>query len=276
MNSTFVFDAHVHFYPQYDSATALHCALRNLPKIYPLAELLSSSRRDNASAPKLTLCLAERSDCHFFRDLFLRQNIRSDSTLRIEPIATDAPAARIHFASGAEILIVPGRQIISAERLEILSFSLEIDVPDKTLSYAEICKIIWSEGGIPAINWAPGKWFGARGKLVKRVLNDETVRPLLLCDTTLRPTFWPEPILMRKAPKLGVKVIGGSDPLPFANEEKRIGTYATVAHGAYNHADPVVSLRNLVLDPQVKFERIGTRSALPAWSMRMGKLYSRP
>ncbi len=273
MNSTFVFDAHVHVYPKHDCLALFRAALRNLPKIYPLAGLFASSKRDPISAPKLTLCLAERNDCHFFRDLHLKQYIPEDPEIKVEALATDAPGVRLYFPGGGELLIVPGRQIISQEKVEILSFTAEIDLPDNTLSAMEVFKNIWAAGGIPAINWAPGKWWFSRGKIIKKIIHDETARPLLICDTTLRPDVYPEPILMRAARRGGIKLIAGSDPLPTKGEERRVGMYGTIAHGEYNHGDPVVSLRNLVLDSKVPFEIAGARPSLVDVATRMTKYY---
>jgi hypothetical protein len=49
-----------------------------------------------------------------------------------------------------------------------------------------------------------------------------------LADTTLRPLGWPEPALFQRARREGFRILAGSDPLPFAGEESRIGRYATV------------------------------------------------
>ncbi|MCW5201054.1 hypothetical protein VU07_04570, partial [Desulfobulbus sp. F4] len=54
-----------------------------------------------------------------------------------------------------------------------------------------------------------------------------TPQDFLLGDVSLRPVGWPLPLLMRKAQRLGYKIISGSDPLPFSGEEAQFGRYAS-------------------------------------------------
>ncbi len=263
MNNTFLIDAHIHIYPEYDQGIALRTALTNL----------TNSFHGEGTLPIYAVCLTERNDCHFFKDICKSQRIDIDPSIKVEVVSGSAPAVRLYFETGEKLLIIPGRQIVSKERLEILAFTVDVDIPDRELSFSEIFKLIWDAGGIPVINWAPGKWLFKRGKIISGIVNDPKMRPLLLCDTTLRPILCPEPKLMRTSGSHGIKVIGGSDPLPFHGEEKRFGTYATLAVGPYDESDPVKSIRNLVLDPAVELKRVGKRSSLLTLVMRMFKYY---
>ena len=101
-------------------------------------------------------------------------------------------------------------------------------------------------GGVPVVGWAPGKWFFGRGKIVASLIESCDPGQLAVGDTILRATCWAEPLLMRAARRRGCTVLAGSDPLPFAGEEVRAGTYATVLEGAFDKQKPRSSLRELL------------------------------
>ena len=108
------------------------------------------------------------------------------------------------------------------EGLEILSLSSTLNLGDRENTIDDVIKSVIDSGGIPALNWAPGKWFFSRGKIVKRIIEKYPPKDLVIGDTTLRTSLWPMPKLMAAAQERGFKVIAGSDPLPFDGEEKYI------------------------------------------------------
>lgn len=269
MQKTIIFDSHIHIYPDFDPALALGVAIKNLNA---LGNSLPRNLQENGE-PIYLLCLTERSDCNFFKELYRNPKIYSDPKILVTNISAPLPCININIPDHGEIYIIPGRQIVSVERIEILALLVDITLPDRTLSVNEIFQIIRKSNGIPVINWAPGKWFFERGKIIEDIVKDHNDRPLLLCDTTLRPSFWPEPLLMKESLQYGVKVLGGSDPLPIEGEELQFGTYATATRGNFDPNDPVNSLRHLLLDPQAPLVRIGARSNPLDFIKRMVKYY---
>jgi hypothetical protein len=258
-----IIDAHVHIYDFYDTSRALASAISNLNKL---------GTAHNISKPSLGIALTERFDSFFFRDTFKNEKIAGQPDIRVERISDGGKALRIYSATAEPLLILPGRQIISTEKLEILSFLVDIDIRDRSLSFDEIFKIIWSEGGIPVVNWAPGKWLFKRGQIINSIIESDEYRPILLGDTTLRPNLWPEPGLMRLGKRFGIKTIAGSDPLPFSGEEKIIGSYGMILPG-FVPDNPISSIKNVILDNKTELPKIGSRSNPASFMNRMARLY---
>lgn len=202
-----IVDCHVHLYPAFNEEVLFAAALRNLAAIAPKAHKV--------------LLLVERRDC----DRFVTLHSGSLRSTAFEIAAVDDISIRVSSKlSGDSLLVVAGRQIATVERLEVLSWCATAKVPDG-LTLQETISAVRRAGGVPALAWAPGKWTGARSALVRSVLADQTCRPLMLCDTTLRPIGWPIPNQFMEAARLQVAVMAGTDPLPMAGEEAHVGRY---------------------------------------------------
>ena len=82
---------------------------------------------------------------------------------------------------------------------------------------------------------------------MRDLIASDQAKVLRLGDTTLRPMLWPEPRLMRLARKRGLAaVIPGSDPLPFAGEERYAGTYGFIYQGAFDASQPVAAIGRML------------------------------
>jgi hypothetical protein len=103
--------------------------------------------------------------------------------------------------------------------------------------------------------------FGRR-RIVEGLLEGTSPKDLLIGDSSLRPAGWPEPGLMRAARRAGFRIVAGSDPLPFAGEERMLGRYGVAGDGAFDPRCPAASLRRWLNDPASAFRRVGTRSPL--------------
>ncbi len=240
-----LFDAHVHLYPKFDSTEVFTHALRNF---YALS--------GGTAGPPLLL-LAERSDCRFFEDLDADQLPSGYSLDRL----AEEPAVRIISPANETLLLIAGRQIVSRESLEVCALACTLNLPDRQYAAAEIVDRVHQAGGVPALNWAPGKWLFSRGKVVVALLQRFQPNALLIGDTTMRPTLWSTPRLMQSAHQSGFHILAGSDPLPFSGEEKQIGRYACRMQAAWQSDRPVASLRAALLNPASLIERVGRRSS---------------
>jgi hypothetical protein len=122
------------------------------------------------------------------------------------------------------------------------------------------------------VAWSPGKWTGARGRLVEALVEETPPGGLLLADTALRPRGWPEPRLMRRARAKGFGVLAGSDPLPFPGEERRIGCYATCWEGSFDPERPAASVRAALDTPSPALHARGTRLGVAAVAWRLARV----
>ena len=203
-------DAHAHVYPFHDVPRLLLAALDHMPRVAP--------------TDLRVLCLAERADCSFFQALAQDEIRLPGDRWRI---AAWDPAGGVkirHLPDHRDLWILAGRQIVSAERIEVCSLFSDDPVADG-LPARDIVRAILDKGGLPALDWAPGKWLFARGQLVRALVKEFPPAQLALVDTSLRPFGWPAPRLYSAARRQGRAVLAGSDPLPFAGEEDLAGSY---------------------------------------------------
>ncbi len=263
--STIVADAHVHIYPFYDLPFALQGGIENLKA------LSCRLTQDGASQHAyMVWLLAERYDCNFFEKLKEKGSGLKRYGFSVYR-SGEKEALIVETSENATLFIIAGRQVVTRERLEILSFFSNTLWEDRKYSVYEILQRVKDSGGIPAINWAPGKWFFKRGRLVEDVIENCTSKDLFICDTSLRNTLWPVPRLMVKAKKRGLKVVAGSDPLPFEGEERYIGAYGTLLKGRFDAGRPAASLRALFRDT-ADIKLLGKRNSPITFCRRQYKI----
>ncbi len=252
-----VADTHVHVYDCYNLQKAFSAAVSNLKRI------AGEGASDTAVH---ALCLTERHDCRFFRNA---------GEMKVPDWSVDAvqsESVAIRHADGAGLVILAGRQIVTRERLEILALTVDAGVEDGA-GIMETISRVNEAGGVAVLPWSPGKWWGGRGAIVSRVLNETDPRKLLVGDSLARPAGWGEPGLMRAAREKGFKIVAGSDPLPFAGEEGLIGRYAITCEAEFDIKSPARELRRILRDPAVKIKRAGDRNNLLSFLLRALKLH---
>ena len=259
MQETLIIDGHVHVYPQFDSKSMIEAARRNFR--------ISQHRSNNRDEAVKVWLLTERSDCAFFNHAPTRLE-----DFIVEP--SGEPEALIVRDAGTReplLYILAGRQIVTRERLEICALATLFFVGDGELSASEAVRAVNDAGGIAAVNWAPGKWFGARGRTVERLFNEFSPQQLLISDTTMRPTVWPTPRLMATAVKSGYRIVCGSDPLPFSGEEQMVARYAFLVQGDFDDGRPATSIRKILADA-AHFTPCGRRSGLFQFVRRQSRI----
>jgi hypothetical protein len=234
-------DTHLHFYPCYDLKRALGVLRYNLAAL---------------GADSLHMAfLAERNDCHFFKEIRDKKREVSASPAQISDLGE---ALLLQEEGYKDLYLFAGRQVITRERLEVLALTTDVEIPDG-LPVEEVIERINREGAIAVLSWAPGKWFAQRGKKVSRLLSDYSAQDLVLGDTTLRPWCWIEPLLMKKGVKSGFTVLAGSDPLPFAGEEEMMGRYVSSWQMALDTENPVASVRSYLKESGKCPTKVGRR-----------------
>lgn len=242
--TTLLIDGHIHVYPQYDRREAIESLLTHLA-----ANGDKGSRRIGL--------LAESRACRFFQEVTANGASFHQGTLRLEA-GPDTGAITIRQNGIIAGYIIAGRQIVTAEKLEVLALGVDFSLADG-LPVETTVKAIRDQGAIPVLSWSPGKWFFGRGKLVENLIMTQTPGSFLMGDTGLRPTLWPLPGLMRMAARRGFKTIGGSDPLPLPGEERGTGSYGFKVTAEFDESKPAASLRTILGDPASMFTPIGKR-----------------
>ncbi len=255
-------DTHVHVYPCYNVERVLEAAFANLNTL--CAAFRSQNGKPESKVKMKALFLTERHDCSFFEQLREGRIDLGTGGYQLHDHGSDALLVTAP-KSEETIAVIPGRQWVTKERIEILGLMVN-DRIDEGLPADELMNRILQAGGIPVLPWSPGKWTLRRGALVRRLIDQFDPGRILIGDTRMRPAIWPEPALMRRARRRGVRVVAGSDPLPFAGEECRVGSYGVVGELDFNWRDLKGSFRTLLLDPQLRLACVGQRGSVrEAW-----------
>ncbi len=259
--NVFLIDGHVHVHPAYDERVFLEAAHANLSKhgtgqpTLLLAEMQGVNvfaKWRSGNAP-WTVTLTDES-CSLFLNRECETNIQH-STFNIQRRTDDGehprsniqhPTPRVSSRgsspsphrsgegeSGATLLIIAGRQIITAEKIEVLAQCTSELFPDG-LPLDETIERAKATGALVVLPWGVGKWFGARGRLVAQAVERHDV---LLGDNAGRPIGWPSPALFSRR-----AVLPGSDPLRLKSEERVVGTFGFRFSCEWDARRPAASL----------------------------------
>lgn len=215
-----ILDAHVHVYPFYDEGVLLKSAVENLSRLATAED-------------QIGIALTEREGVNVFGK-WADGKVPDGWTVEQK----EEPTLLLTSPEGKSLLVFAGRQIACREKVEILGIGTQVPVPDGVPCESAIISIE-NDDGIPILSWGVGKWVFPRSMVVKRLLEDYPVAELVVCDTSLRPTFWPQPKCMRDG---YLPVLCGSDPLPQPGEEVQAGRYACGIRMEWPVEDPARAL----------------------------------
>lgn len=238
---TWLVDAHVHIHDCFELDQLLDAALFNFTHAAKIMAdvdgftgvlLLSETSRDN----------------WFARFSSPQPSERSDSRWQIEKTQeTEVLKASLKNESDddAVIFIIAGRQIITAEGLELLALITDSMFEDG-LPAVETLRTIRDHDAIPVFPWAVGKWLGKRGKFLSDLLQLEAQGELYLGDNSGRPVFWGKPSHFKQAHALNMSILPGTDPLPMSEQALRVGSFGFSVHGQLRKTQPATDLKQLL------------------------------
>jgi hypothetical protein len=233
-----VCDAHVHLYPQFSAERLLASARDNFFTQYrdcwsppPIMALLFA---DNRRAEGFTTLAALAEGGGVVGKFQLRKTAEGHSLLAIDP---SRPEERL--------LLLGGRQVVTAERIEVLALASPAFTEDG-LPLAETVAVVQQRGGLAILPWGVGKWLGRRGAIIGNYLNQADPSRLLVGDNGGRPILWPKPALFEKAAARGIGLLSGSDPLPLPGEERRVGSYGAILAGSCGDDYPAQEIISLL------------------------------
>lgn len=233
-------DMHVHLYPFHRLHTVFDSAHRNLRQAAPEAD-------------RFALCLAERAGQHAF-DAMRRGELKP-AVWRVGP-APEGGGLDLRAPDGSCLWLVPGRQLVTAERIEVLALGRDLALPDGQPLHDTIANVR-AGGALPVLPWGFGKWLGARGRRVRAAIEGADPGSLAVADTYLRPRHAPPSPNLRLAASRGLAVLAGSDPLPQPGEEEVAGRYGVLVEG-----EPGGGLAPLLGDPRAVRRILGSRCTL--------------
>ncbi len=227
----FYADGHLHFYPRHHAATWIRFLVTHLKRA-----------AEGAGAPTvLGAFLVDGGSSRQWAMLGEGRIEWGGAQPNVEAQAADG-AVRLRLAGAATLFLFPARQLVTAERVELLAWFVDRTLPDG-LPAAEAVRRIASAGGWPVLAWAPGKWMFERSRVVWGLLEQFGPEQLLLGDSSLRPQFSPMPPAMRWGLRHGFRLAAGSDPLPAYGEERFAGAYGFSLETGFDPERPAASVR---------------------------------
>ncbi len=257
----YVIDGHVHLYECFDFEGFLRSAFGNLTRLGP-----------GEPAPRRVMLLTEAGSADYFRRLTAGE-LALPAGYRLEP--TDEPVSVdvVREADGARCTLVAGRQIVTREDLEVLSVGSAETIPDG-LPIFEVMDRVLAGPGVAGLAWGVGKWLSGRGRTIAQVLKRYAGPRVFVGDNRSRPVFWGRPRLFALADRLGVAVLAGSDPCPFADESALVGTYGFVLDAPADPRRPAEAIRR-ALASGTRARLVGRRDGVPTFLRRQGRMFLR-
>jgi len=211
-----IIDTHVHLYPKHNPSNFFDFAYKNLNSIV--------NKHTNYTSIQCILCLTETAKHNWFNDTSTR--LASGETINYGHWSIQASADKNCITATSntyeKVHLIQGYQIVTIEKLEVLALGLDCRIPDG-LSLQQTIDHILKAGAMPVLPWGVGKWLGNRGTIITDLLKTGTASQIALGDNGGRPGAFPYPDQFRAAEKLGIPIFPGTDPLPIAGEENKVG-----------------------------------------------------
>ena len=246
-------DAHVHIHECFRLHDFLTSAAKNFIEI--------AKRVAPSSEYAAVLCLTETCRARKFDEL---SELADDSSPTADVNLggwrvrrNDEPESlTVSHPDLGKMTIVAGKQIVVAERLEVLALGCNDQWSDGQAASDVIDSLI-GDKRIAVLPWGFGKWLGSRGEILRGLLDKHQSRFLFLGDNSGRPTFFSEPKEFALGRSKGLKVLPGTDPLPFPAESGRAGSFGFVADIRPDERRPWTSLAGHIASPEAQIEPFG-------------------
>lgn len=164
------------------------------------------------------------------------------------------------------LVLLPGRQIRTRERLELLALDCTRPIPDG-LPLRAALDLASAEDAVCVLPWGFGKWWGERGRIVQAVLRERWEVPIHVGDNGNRPAPYPVPRLLDTTP--GARPgwnLPGSDPLPFPDHAGRAASCGFLLPGEPDPEHPGVSLRAALAALERNPPLVAIRRSAPAFA----------
>jgi hypothetical protein len=246
-------DAHVHIYDCFDLGAFFYSAYDNFQSAAVRLEC-----KDDFTA---VLLLTETAEDNWFQQLassVCARNLSDCSQVgRWHVVPTEENSSIIiNLEGNRRLLLIAGRQIATAEGLEVLAL-LTAEHFEENRPLKKIVEYISEAGGVPVIPWGFGKWLGKRGAIVDSFLRTADGLEFYLGDNGNRPGFFSKPRQFKIARRRGIGILPGSDPFPFVSEQRRAGGFGMIMNYQLSDQKPAYSLKMALKDKDEVFNPYG-------------------
>jgi hypothetical protein len=246
-------DAHVHIHDCFDLEQFFHSAYANFK--------FEAERLNNRNDFTGILLLAETSkENWFYRFADYADGKSLPKKKRAEAWTfhrtKETRSLYVKYQNKKKFFLIAGRQVETAEGLEVLGLFTNDNLEDST-PMIELIESIKGIDGIPVIPWGFGKWFGKRGNVLTDYLKTRKNSEVFLGDNSSRPIFMPLPSHFQFAKKKSIHILPGSDPLPFVTENNRGGGFGFSLLGKISEDYPAKELKQILMEPNLSIKPYG-------------------
>ena len=232
----FLIDGHVHYYPNFDRDRFFDSALAN----FRSAASAHATNTEYAG----WLLLAESAGMHYFR-LFRDTAGQTAGGVWTIQETGEAESLVARRDTGEGLLLVAGRQVITAEGLEVLALCCDAN-PDDGRPLRAAVDAARGLDAIVVLPWAFGKWWLRRGDLIDEFVKSAEPTHIFLGDNGGRTRLGPRPRPFRVAESRGIRILPGSDAFPLSFDAGRTGSYGFVIDGTIERSRPAAGLKRLL------------------------------
>lgn len=249
-------DGHVHFHPCFDVGDFLEAAASNF----------ASARAEVGRAGAVgCLMFTESSWRHDFRAF--SEGLVTRAAPGWTAVATEEDCSLLaQRDDGEQLVLVAGRQLVTAERLEVLALGTLGEYPDG-LPAKEAAAAVASSEALAVVPWGFGKWTGRRAGIVRDMLTSRGAERLFVGDNGGRPAMAPTPALFSLARRRGIPILPGSDPLPLPAEVGKPGRFGFVLEGTADLRAPTAAIKR-VLETRIQPKSYGRLEKLATFARR--------
>lgn len=234
-------DAHVHLHDPANAQSALREAAAGF------------AAAGNYAQPAVIM-LAERAGFDVF------------SALEMQLQKGDEPEVLWFQYASQRLMLVAGRQIVTAEGLEVLGLGTRRTAPDG-LPLPEVLARLDDADALTVLPWGVGKWLGKRGRLIDTCLANAARDRLFLGDNGGRPAVWPVSQFHR-----GFKLLSGSDPLPLSGTSSMIGRFGSLIEFSLPEEKPLQALKRVLRLPITDIKPYGRAASIPRFLLEQTRL----
>lgn len=250
-------DAHVHFHDRNRIAGTLEAAAVNFGAL----------QLAGPAEVRGVLLLAQSSRERVFE--WLRDQARVD---RWTVAAVPAEPQSLWLRGGsAEILVVCGRQIVAEPGLEVLSLGTDRRIDDG-LGLPATLALARSDDALAVLPWGFGKWTGRRKTRVRELIDAEKDVDLWLGDNGGRLSAWPKPRLLIEGERRGHAVLPGTDPFPFWQDFRRVGSFGCLVAVALDADRPWRSIRTALRRAGASPQGFGRGAGVLAFCLKQARM----
>lgn len=253
-------DGHVHFHSCFEVRDFLEAAASNF----------ASARAEVGRAGAVgCLMFTESSWRHDFRAFSEGLITRAAPEWTVTETEEDC-SLLARRDDGEQLVLVAGRQLVTAERLEVLALGTRQEYPDG-LPAAEAASAVASSEAVAVLPWGFGKWTGRRGRIVRDMLTSPGGERLFVGDNGGRPALAPTPALFSLARRRGIPILPGSDPLPLPAEVGKPGRFGFVLECSADLQAPTAAIKR-ILETRIQPKSYGRLEGLAAFAQRQMSL----